>query len=255
MRAIRRRLKVGEWNGSGGLYGTKAQVKEARSRVRQAIAKKTALLKFVDDRLLRLADRLAAPLHAITRWDIRPSLRAVAPVYKLLQGVPTDLALASVYWRKKSQIPAVVDPDRDRCGLFWCSPVVPNRARDINDVTQLVTRTLIDDGFEPQMSISMANERMSICVATISYDRDVPGEDERAFASYTRLTDALVERGYPPYRLNVRGMHYLGADGAYGSLLRSLKQSLDPNDILAPGRYESWRDTLDSDQRQSVSVL
>ncbi len=33
------------------------------------------------------------------------------------------------------------------------------------------------------MSIALVTERTIICVVTISYDRDVPGEDERAFSA------------------------------------------------------------------------
>ena len=39
-------------------------------------------------------------------------------------------------------------------------------------------------------------------MTTISYDREVVGEDTRALACYEELTLALVERGYPPYRVS-----------------------------------------------------
>jgi 4-cresol dehydrogenase (hydroxylating) len=238
MQELRRRMNIGYWNGSGGLYGTRAQVREARSQLRRALSGKVSRLQFVDDRLLRFMGKFAKPFRLLTGWDISRTLRVIDPVYKLLKGVPTEAPLASVYWRKKTAIPAQMDPDRDGCGLLWCSPVVPNKASDIAEVTGLATRTLLAQGFEPQMSISMSTERMSICVITISYDRREPGEDERALACYRTLTEQLVERGYPPYRLNVSAMDYLGANGEYGSLLGDLKRVLDPNDILAPGRYE-----------------
>ena len=104
----------------------------------------------------------------------------LAPVYGLMKGVPTDAPMASAYWRKKSGIPADMDPDRDGCGLLWCSPVLPNTGAHAIEVTRLATEVLLDHGFEPQMSISLATERSAICVITISYDREVAGEDDRA---------------------------------------------------------------------------
>jgi len=238
---IRRQASIGSWNGSGGLYGTRAQVREARAQLRRALKGKVDRLQFVDDRLLRVMARFAKPFRLLTGWDVSRTLKVIAPVYNLLRGVPTDSPLASAYWRKRTAVPAQMDPDRDRCGLIWCSPVVPNTGKDVTEVTRLATSVVLAHGFEPQMSISLATERTLICVTTISYDRTVEGDDERAYQCYRMLTEQLLARGYPPYRLNVNSMEFLAADGEYGRVLRDLKSAIDPNGILAPGRYEPTR--------------
>ena len=93
------------------------------------------------------------------------------------------------------------------------------------------------------MSISLATERTAICVITISYDRAVAGEDERAFQCYRTLVEELLARGYPPYRLTVRSMNYLGTPSPTASALAAVKHALDPNGILAPGRYMGHSDS------------
>ena len=98
---------------------------------------------------------------------------------------------------------------------------------------------ILEHGFEPQMSLSLISERSMICITTISYDRRLPGEDERALACYRKLTESLIARGYPPYRLNVASMEYLDEGGEYGRVVRALKSALDPNGIVAPGRYDA----------------
>jgi 4-cresol dehydrogenase (hydroxylating) len=238
MMEMRRRQGFGSWNGSGGLYGTRAQVREARRQVKRALKGKVDRLRFVDDRLLALMARFAAPFRLLTRWDIRQTLKVIAPVYNLMKGVPTDATLASAYWRKKDPPSGQLDPDRDACGLLWCSPVIPNSGVHATEVTDLATDLLLSHGFEPQMSISLAGERSAICVITISYDRTVAGEDERAMACYAALTEQLIARGYPPYRLNVGSMHFSDDHGAYSSTISAVKSALDPHGILAPGRYE-----------------
>jgi 4-cresol dehydrogenase (hydroxylating) len=250
MEQLRRQLNIGRWNGSGGLYGTRAQVRDARSQLRRALSGKVDRLQFVDDRLLRLMSRFATPFRLITGWDISRTIKVIEPVYNLLKGVPTDRPMASAYWRKKTAVPSDVDPDRDGCGLLWCSPVVPNRASDIDEVTRLATTTLLAHGFEPQMSVSIATERVSTCVITISYDRHEPGEDERASSCYDALTRQLLARGYPPYRLNVAAMNVAEADPAYRGATRDLKAAWDPNGILAPGRYD--HDARSADQRRTI---
>lgn len=236
MTRLRASLNIGAWNGAGGLYGTKAQVRDARAQVRKALKGKVDRLQFVDDRLLGAMKRFAGAFRLLSRWDLRKTLSVLAPVYGLMQGVPSDAPMASVYWRKKAAPPADPDPDRDGCGLLWCSPVLPSTGAHVHEVTALAADLLLEHGFEPQMSLSLATERSIICVITISFDRRAPGEDERAIACYRALADSLFERGYPPYRLPVTGMDYFDRSAA-SAVLRSVKAAVDPNGVLAPDRY------------------
>lgn len=236
---IRERLGIGRWNGSGGLYGTKAQVREAKRRLRRALKGNVDRLQFVDDRLLDLLKRFARPARRLVGWDVERTLDVLDPVYHLLKGVPTSTPLASTYWRKRTAPPASPDPDRDGCGLLWCSPVVPNTGHHLTEAARLATSIVLEHGFEPQMSISLATERSAICVITISYDRDVAGQDDAAQHCYRALTSALTAAGYPPYRLNVSGMDLIAGHPDYDATLRALKTALDPKNILAPGRYDA----------------
>src|ERR1035438_1987513 len=52
MEQLRRELKIGAWNGSGALYGTPAQVREARRLMRRALKGNASRLEFLDDRKL-----------------------------------------------------------------------------------------------------------------------------------------------------------------------------------------------------------
>jgi 4-cresol dehydrogenase (hydroxylating) len=238
MERLRKKLNIGAWNGAGGLYGTRGQVRDARAQVRRALRGKVDRLQFVGDRLLGIMGTFAGPFRFVTSWDISRTLQVLAPVYGLMKGVPTESPMASAYWRKKTAVPSDMDLDRDGCGLLWCSPVLPNTGAHATEVARLATDVLLDHGFEPQMSMSLATERSAICVITISYDRHVPGEDQRALDCYRVLVEALLARGYPPYRLPVGAMGYHGRSDA-SSVMHSLKAVLDPNGVLAPGRYEA----------------
>jgi 4-cresol dehydrogenase (hydroxylating) flavoprotein subunit len=238
MAAVRAKLGIGCWNASGGLYGTRRQVTEAKRLLRRALAGKVDRLQFVNDRLLGLMTRFAGPFRMATGWDVRPTLKVLGPVYNLLRGVPTDQPLRSAYWRKRTSVPADPDPDRDGCGLLWCSPVVPNTGQHAMTVAALACRLLLEHGFEPQMSISLATERTLVCVITISYDREEPGEDAKALACYQRLHRELLALGYPPYRSSTLSMDASVGQARFGAVLSSLKTALDPNMVLAPGRYE-----------------
>lgn len=237
MPPFRQRLRIGTWNGSGGFYGTRAQVTEARRLVRRQLKGIASHLEFLDDRRLALAKRFARPYRLITGWDLTAALALLEPVYHLLRGVPTGQPLTSAYWRKRTPPPAQMDPDRDRCGLLWCAPVAPMEGGHAERLAAIATDVLLAHGFEPLISITLVTDRAVTCVVSICFDRDCEGEDARALACYHALLGALTAEGYHSYRLGIQAMSRgPAADSAQG-FLDQLKQVCDPGGILAPGRY------------------
>lgn len=239
MREFRKRLSMGSWNGSGGLYGTRAQVAESKRLIRKALAGKVKKLQFLNDRTIELASRFAKPFRWITGWDLKHALDLVRPVYGLMKGIPTDHSLTSSYWRKRTPIPAEMNPDRDGCGLLWCAPVAPATREHALELTNLVNETLLKHGFEPIISLSLITERALTCVVSISYDRHVEGEDAKAMRCLRDLLKRLTDAGYYSYRLGIQSMEEMNVANSYNDLLRSIRETLDPNGILAPGRYEA----------------
>jgi 4-cresol dehydrogenase (hydroxylating) len=239
MEQFRHELKIGAWNGSGALYGTKAQVKEARRLLRRALAGKATRLEFLDDRKLSLASRFAKVYERISGWNLTRTLAVLKPVYGLMKGIPTDHPLASTYWRKRTPPPAQMDPDRDGCGLLWCSPVAPNDGSHARQLTELASDLVLRHGFEPAISLTVITERTLACIVSIAYDREAPGEDGRAMACYHELLGCLAGKGYYSYRLSVGSMSSMACPGPYNQVLQAIKQTLDPHGVLAPGRYLS----------------
>jgi 4-cresol dehydrogenase (hydroxylating) flavoprotein subunit len=237
MQRLRTSMRFGAWNGSGGLYGTRNQVAEARRLLRKALKGRITKIQFLDDRILKFAGRFSHTFGLLSRWDISRALELVRPVFGLMKGVPTDRPLASTYWRKKQTPPAQMDPDRDKCGLIWCAPVAPSQGQHAQILAEIASRILLKHGFEPMLSITMVTERALICVISLTYDREIPGEDDRARACYDELQAELDQSGYQPYRLGIQSMALAGATGAYARLLNTIRNSVDPGRILAPDRY------------------
>jgi 4-cresol dehydrogenase (hydroxylating) len=237
MKEFRSELKIGAWNGSGAIYGTKAQVAEAQRLLKRALRGKAQRLQFLNDRKLRIATLLSKPYEWISGWKLERTLALLKPVYGLMKGIPTDHPLASTYWRKRTPPPAQMHPDRDGCGLLWCSPVAPTDGAHARAVASIASELTLRHGFEPAISITMLTERTLACIVSIMYDREVAGEDARAMACYKTLLGELAHRGYYPYRLSIGGMNAMEDGSDYSRLLHSLKDALDPNHILAPGRY------------------
>ena len=237
LRRLAEKLHFSPWNGAGALYGTRAQVREARRLVRKALRKYTSRLNFVDDRLLSIAELCSKPIRRLTGIDIARPVSLARSVFNLMRGVPSTHPLHSLYWRKTSPIPKDIDPDRDGCGLMWCSPIAPAEGHHAEAVAAIADRIIYEYGFEPMISITLVGERFLACVITIAYDRAVEGDDERALRCSRELRQALADSGYYPYRLGIQSMDTAYSNGPFNDTVRTLKRALDPNDILAPGRY------------------
>src|ERR1035438_6901138 len=107
------------------------------------------------------------------------------------------------------------------------------------ELVALAGEIMLRHGFEPAISLTMITERSLACVISITYDRHLPGEDEKASACYYELLGRLSAAGFYCYRMTSQSSAGLKSSPGYDGVLRSLKRSLDPNHILAPGRYLS----------------
>jgi len=242
IRTLREKLGFGAWNGSGALYGTAKQVAEGRRLIRKALRGNVLKLIFLNDRMLAFASRFSGPFRLLTGMDLRKTLELVLPVYGLLRGIPTDQSLKSAYWRKRTPPPAEKDLDRDRCGLMWCAPVAPAEGSHASVLATLASEILLRHGFEPMLSITLITERAIVCVVSITYDRDVAGEDDRAKVCLEELLASFATKGYMPYRLGIQSMRLSRPEGVPGQILDALKQHVDPAGILSSGRYEARDD-------------
>lgn len=256
MAEFRRRMHFGRWNGSGGLYGTRKQVAEARRLLRRALKGKVSRIGFIDDRTLDLLERFSTPFRVLTGWDLSRTLGILRPVYGLMKGIPTDQPMESAYWRKRTAPPKRMDPDRDGCGLLWYAPVAPATGEDAVALTGAASEVVLSHGFEPAISMTMVTERSLTSVISIGYDRDVAGQDLAAMQCFCALRKRLTGMGYYSYRLGVQSMAEVSGDNGYNHLLSLLKATLDPRGILAPGRYQPAQAPVpQSPETESLSRL
>lgn len=237
-RQLRRRHGIGAWNGLGAIYGTTETVAATRKTVRRAL--KPYRPVFLDDRRLRRAQRLSALLRRLGLGrSLHERLETVTPVYGLLKGQPSDEPLRGTMWRVRDEIPDdPVDPRDAPAGLLWISPVLPMSPEATAEVRRIIEPIYNAYGFDPLITFTMITERAMICVSNLAFDRRDTEESAKAVECYHLLTDALMDAGYPPYRTGGMGFDDLGEGSAvFWNVVGQIKQSLDPQGIISPGRY------------------
>ena len=246
--ALRSQLRtaggIAAWTVSGALYGSDAQVAAARDALRRALRPTRARARFVTARSLQLgalAGRLLGDT-AIGR-QLRARVALGESLFEMNRGVPNGRFLAGAYWRRRGGLPAAfpeaANPARDNCGLLWVSPVLPLRGEDLLAVHALAEAQFERHGFDLFATFSMINERSLGGVLTVAYDKDDPEETARARACHDAVFKEMFEAGYIPYRVGNHSMAALDPAGdSYWRTVAALKAALDPQGILAPGRYQ-----------------
>jgi 4-cresol dehydrogenase (hydroxylating) len=157
----------------------------------------------------------------------------------LFAGVPSDANVRSAYWRARTDLPLAMDPDRDRCGFIWACASVPMQGAHAVLASSIMHDVMTRFSVPPNIGMSCISGRSLHAFAAIVFDREAAGADERAMACHAALSDALAAAGYMPYRLGIQAMNSLPQPVEdYGKLIAKLKHALDPEDILAPGRYD-----------------
>jgi 4-cresol dehydrogenase (hydroxylating) len=105
-------------------------------------------------------------------------------------------------------------------------------------ISEIASRVLLAHAFEPMISLTLLTERTIGCVISISYDREVEGEDEKALECHGQLLKELKAEGYFPYRLGIQSMNQMRGFNGYNQALQRVKHALDPKGIISPGRYD-----------------
>jgi len=244
---LRRKYGVAPMTCAGGLYGTKAQVRLHRKSLKQAIGRYGQLL-FVSDTMVALLERIIGLawrkpwLRAVTEKLAGSSLQVLdsAPhVHRLLQGVPTDYFVKHAYYRHRRRRPdSGIHPARDGCGVIWFAPVLPFTSATMLPFMAQARKRFEEFGLDYWVAVLVLNPRAVTCLMNILYDKDDADEAGRAAALYDVLSNDMRAAGYQQYRAGLLAWEHLYDDApALRALNARIKDALDPDHVVAPGRY------------------
>ena len=245
LRAQMRELAgVGAWTVSGALYGSAAQVAAARAALRAALRPTAAKTRFIDERKLRMGAFLARLLGQSSAGKrMRQQVAFGESLFAMNRGIPNGRFLAGAYWRRRGGLPADfprhANPALDNCGMLWVSPILPTRGADVLALHALVEPVFKRHGVDLFVTFSMINERALGAVITVCYDKEDEEEVARARRCYDEVFALCMAEGFIPYRVGNQSMAQLDPHAdVYWKTVARIKQALDPQGLLAPGRYE-----------------
>lgn len=229
----------GPWSAAIGILGTKQQLKLAKREIKQAVGG-FARTMFLNDALIANAKAVAGALSFIpVVKKQRMMLVAIEPVYGFTAGKATDKSLKSVYWAA-GDFSRLDDPDPDHSdsGLLFCLPIIPAEGETVFEVVRDTRDTFARHGFEAAITVNLMGTKAMEGVVSLAFDRRNEQQTAAAHACIQEMEARYMELGYPPYRVGINSMqHVVREDDTYWKTVQGLKQVLDPNGIIAPGRY------------------
>jgi 4-cresol dehydrogenase (hydroxylating) len=237
---LAKQRRIGAWNGVGCIAGSHEQVRAATRTIRRVLGGKVDRLTFLTDRRLQLLQRFPKASGRLLRMNVPDLLRTLEGSYGMMKGIPSEIALGLAYWRNRRPMPAAndINPARDNCGLMWFAPIIPVTAEHVAEFRSIIEPIFLKYRFEACITLTAVNERCFDCTLPLLFDNDDPAEATRAQQCYEELVERCKERGYVAYRLGLQSMDSeTGRDDVFWKVASRLKGALDPQGILAPGRY------------------
>jgi 4-cresol dehydrogenase (hydroxylating) len=135
-------------------------------------------------------------------------------------------------------------PYGEDTGHVDLSVVGPLIGLDVVDSIALHRKLYEGTGFPYLVGILLL-QRSVLHISTLFFDTKDEQQTRAAYEAYHSLAGQLAEAGYPVYRTNLQSMDVVADtfdfnDHAQRRLNELLKDTLDPNGILSPGKQGIW---------------
>jgi 4-cresol dehydrogenase (hydroxylating) len=178
------------------------------------------------------------------KWNAIPSGAMVSRrVYAPAEYGDIELAAEKI----QAGIPTLkaIEMTPDHVAHVGFSPVVPMTGTEVTYVVNELRMRILAAGVNFSGGIMVTGERSAVIVCGMQFDRTDPDSVRNAFVLAKRLVKDLGERGYGEYRAHLDFMdlaaeQYSFNDHAYRRFVERLKDAIDPNGILSPGRHGIW---------------
>lgn len=205
-RALQHQFGLGAWTVSGAFFGASAAaVQPQLERLRAHFTRSGKGRYIAPDEAQGIA-----PLH-IAQLNYN--------------GIPGEGELRMLGWRPGG-------------GTSWFLPGTPMMGRVANEFQQLSRAICREHGLEYMVS-NVCGPRFARGVHTLVYNRQNEDEARRADACYRAMADAFARRGIFVGRAPTlyQAYHQERRMPALVDACNAIKRALDPNGVIAPGKY------------------
>lgn len=196
-------------------------------------------LKYIRERLkdispVRVVDRKSLENSMPQNFEEELQKQFDELILGYLQGKPSNDALLSTYWDILDYEKSPERPEEKKDYAFlYITPLIPNTGADLNKYLEIYEKVNERFSQNPAMTLNFLNRNSVEAVISLSFNKKNPFEIKRAHNFKKTLLSELAQAGYLPYRLDTGEMQNFTWD----EVSQKIKVLLDPENLLAPGRY------------------
>ncbi|KIW98341.1 uncharacterized protein Z519_00001 [Cladophialophora bantiana CBS 173.52] len=227
LRELQTQLGFGYWNVKFGLYGAKEVVQSHFDELKRIIGKKAPGSEH----------RLQGHLFSGENDKLLEATSVPDPHGGFFVGVPSLWSLPMVRYRLPKEKPGI-GAHADY------SPIIPSDGKTVLEWVRTARKICETQGFDLFCDFFM-HERHVIFVNMIVFDKTNPDHRNAVDTIFRSLYKEGRQRGFSKYRSHINYMDlvadaYSFNNHAYRRFIERLKDVVDPNGILSPGKQGIW---------------
>jgi 4-cresol dehydrogenase (hydroxylating) len=146
----------------------------------------------------------------------------------LLKGTPSNEPLKHIHWKIG---------DTENLGLLWLGPTIPASEKDVRNLINTAKPIYKKYGYEFPITMSFVEPAQLVGILSITFNKNNPEDLARARKAYDEITESFERNGINLYRSGLLSMPHINYQENKNLILKSIKQTLDANNTISPGRY------------------
>lgn len=230
IKELQKQYDLGYWNAKFGLYGAKDVIQAHFDELKRIINRKTS------------KGRLIGKIYSAPEGETLDPTSVPEVDGGFFVGIPSLWSLPMVKFRVPKE--SAEQPKPGVGAHYDYSPIIPSRGSEIFSWIKTAREICERENFDLFCDFFM-HERHVIFVNMFTFDK-TNAEHRRAVQTiFDGLFEAGKKRGYSKYRSHVNTMDRVASlydfnDHAYRRFVETIKDAVDPNGILSPGKQGIW---------------
>ncbi len=235
---LQERLLGNQWSSIGGLMGENAEIKHNFRLIRKRMKKYGSVI-LLTKRKISLLKKTVGFLSFIPFFKKASAfIDSLDKAFGFSQGIPSDLAMQSIYWPVNEKPKDILNPSESNAGLLFSLPIIPLQGDIAKQMVESTEKIFLNYGFKAYITLNLVNAKSMECVINLSFKRNDTKTVENAKKAINELNNYFMTEGFILYRVDIDSMNQVISEkDLYWQYMKKIKAVFDPNGIIAPGRY------------------
>ena len=240
--ALHDKLTKDTWSAFGGIMGSAQSVKLAHKLIKKRMRKYGKVMFLTQKKLNRLQGMVNIFSFLPYFKKLKAFTISMEAAFSYSQGIPSDMALDSVYWPVKEPVPMNSSDDMDisEAGLLFSLPILPLDGSSLKKAVETTIEVFNEYGFDAYITFNIIDSKSIESVINLAFRKTDKETVVKAKRAIDKLNKCFMDEGFILYRTDIDRMHQVvDPNDQFWITAKELKSIFDPGGTISPGRYNS----------------